>query len=427
MQKLKQIFFFLILTNALLVRGQEPYNNCSNAIEICPNTTFSLNNINANATVCANCEDDFTFCFSGVNSIWMEFTTNDLGGNVALDFSNLVFENLAGQGNALQAAIIEATVPCVSSSYSLISNCVANGTGNFTLNANGLAPNTTYYVVVNGAMGATDPAEASFDVFLNGPGVDRNPNFSIGTNSTTICTGNTVVFNAYTQFCDDQSVFSWFVNGVLVGQTLDSSFVYSGLSNNDVVTAEVSCFTQCRDTLQSNSVTFTVMDFLVDAGPDFTIQNGQSVQLQGQTTETDITWTPSYNMSDPNAISPVVNPNETTTYFLTVDNGVCSITDEVTVFVEEGLEIPNTFSPNGDGINDTWDILGIENFPDCSIQIFTRWGQIVYQATGYSKEKRWDGRSKSGKELASGAYYYVINLRDDAYEQPIKGTVSLIR
>src|SRR5690554_6363319 len=116
------------------------------------------------------------------------------------------------------------------------------------------------------------------------------------------------------------------------------------------------------------------MDFLVDAGPDFTIQNGQSVQLQGQTTETDITWTHSYNMSDPNAISPVVKPNETTTYFLTVDNGTCSISDEVIVFVEEALEIPNTFSPNGDGINDTWDILGIENVPDCSTQSFTRWG-----------------------------------------------------
>ncbi|HZH86129.1 MAG TPA: gliding motility-associated C-terminal domain-containing protein [Brumimicrobium sp.] len=427
MLKTKQFILFLILMSTFVVNGQEPYNNCANAIELCPNTTFTLNNINANATVCANCEDDFNFCFSGENTIWMTFTTNDLGGAVTVDFNNIMFENLTGQGNELQAAIIEATVPCVSSSYNLISNCVNNGTGNFSLNAAALPPNTTYYIVVNGAIGTTDNAEAIFDVLLYGPGVDRNPLFSIGTNTNTICAGNTVVFFAYTQFCDDQSVFDWYLNGDLVGSTLDSIFVYSDLSNNDVVTAKVSCFNQCRDTLTSNALNFTVFDFLVDAGPNLTIQRGGSIQLQGQTSETTISWSPSYNMSNSSVISPVVNPAETTTYFLTVDNGTCSITDEMIVFVEDGLEIPNTFSPNGDGINDTWDILGIDEFPDCNIQIFTRWGQLVYQTTGYSKEKRWDGNSKSGREMATGAYFYVINLRDDAYEEPIKGTVSLIR
>ena len=427
MQKIRQLFLLFILTSTLIVNGQESYNNCANAFELCPNTAFTLNNIGANSTVCNNCEDDFAFCFAGENTIWMKFTTNDLGGPVTVSFSNLVFENLPGQGNALQAAVIEATVPCVSSSYSLISNCEANGIANFSLNAAGLLPNTTYYIIVNGAMGANDNAEATFDVLLNGVGVDRNPIFSIGTNTTTICTGNTAIINAYTQFCDDQSVFTWYLNGVLIGNTLNGQLVISDLSNNDVVSAKVSCFDQCRDTLISNNVTITVMDFLVDAGPDLTIQKGESAQIQAQTSELIIVWTPSYNMSNPTLIRPVVNPNETTTYFLTVDNGICSITDEMTVFVEEKLEIPNTFSPNGDGINDTWDILGIEDFPDCNIQIFSRWGQIIYQTTGYSKEKRWDGRSKSGKELASGAYYYVINLRDDAYEKPIKGTVSLIR
>lgn len=427
MLKTKQFILFLNLMSAFVVNGQEPYNNCANAIELCPNTTFTLNNIDANATVCSNCEDDFTFCFSGENTIWMTFTTNDLGGAVTVDFNNIIFENLTGQGNELQAAIIEATVPCVSSSYNLISNCVNNGTGNFSLNTAVLPPNTTYYIIVNGAIGTTDNAEATFDVLLYGAGVDRNPLFSIGTNSNTICAGNTVVFFAYTQFCDDQSVFDWYLNGNLIGSTLDSMFVYSNLANNDLVTAKVSCFNQCRDTLTSNALNFTVFDFLVDAGPNLTIQRGGSIQLQGQTSETTISWSPSYNMSNSSVISPVVNPAETTTYFLTVDNGTCSITDEMIVFVEDGLEIPNTFSPNGDGINDTWDILGIDEFPDCNIQIFTRWGQLVYQTTGYSKEKRWDGNSKSGREMATGAYFYVINLRDDAYEEPIKGTVSLIR
>ncbi|PKR82285.1 hypothetical protein CW751_02845 [Brumimicrobium salinarum] len=427
MMRILILFFTISIFHYPALFSQEVYNNCADAFELCPNKTVNLNNISANATVCSNCEDDFTFCFSGENTIWMTFTTNDIGGDALINFSNITFENLTGQGNQLEAAILEVNVPCVSSSYSLISNCIANGTGMFSLTATALPPNTTYYVVVNGAMGTTDNAEASFDVLLNGSAVDRNASLSIGTNSNTICKGNSTTFYASTIGCDDQGKIDWFANGNLIGTTVDSVFIYPNFEQGDVVTAKVSCFSQCADTLVSNSVSLTVLDFLVDAGENFSLQKGESANLDGQTSEANFEWSPSYNMSDPNVINPVVNPEQTTTYYLTADNGTCTRTDEVTVFVEDGLEIPNTFSPNGDNINDTWEILGIEKFPDCNIQIYTRWGQLVYQTTGYSKDKRWNGESKSGKKMASGAYYYVINLRDDAYEKPIKGTVSLIR
>lgn len=407
-------FFLISLTFSIttLGRGQETYNNCANALELCPNNTFTLNNIHANSTVCPNCEDDFNFCFSGENTIWMIFTTNSTGGPVNVNFSNIIFENLTGQGNALQAAVIETALPCISSSYNLVSNCESNGTTNFSLTTGTLPPLTTYYIVVNGNMGTTENAEATFDISLTGSGIERHTTFSIGTNTTTICRGETVTFFAYPQMCDDQSVIDWYDNGNLIGSTSGTDFIYTSLSDNDVVTAKVSCFNQCRDTLTSNSLTFTVINFLVDAGPDHTINKGESVQLQGSTTEIGIVWNPSDHMSNPTVINPIVTPQETTTYFLTVDNGICSVTDETTVFVKSGLEIPNTFSPNGDGINDTWEILGIEDFPDCDIQVFSRWGQLVFQTTGYSKNKRWNGTSKSGKELSAGVYYYVINLRD---------------
>ena len=427
MSTIRFFFIFLTLSITTVAKGQEVYNNCSTAIELCPSNTFTLNNIKANATVCPNCEDDFNYCFAGENTIWMTFTTNSSGGPVTASFSNLVFENLPGQGNGLQATVIRATVPCISSSYSLVSNCVSNGTANFTLTTSSLLPLTTYYIVVNGAMGATDNAEATFDVILSGTGIERHPQFAIGTNTLTICKGNTATFVANVQQCDDQSTIDWYVNDNLVGSTIDPQFIYSNLSDNDVVTAKVSCFDQCRDTLTSNSLTFTVINFLVDAGIDHTIHKGESVQLEGSTTETDIIWNPADNMSNPTVINPIVTPISTTTYFLTADNGTCSITDETTVFVEDGLEIPNTFTPNGDGINDTWEILGIEDFPDCDIQVFSRWGQIVFQTTGYSIDKRWNGMSKSGKELSAGAYYYVINLRDKQYDKPIKGTVSIVK
>ncbi len=421
------ILAFFMAFGVWFVHCQEIYNHCDNALELCPNEVFSINNIDANSTVCPDCEDDFNFCFTGQNSIWLTFTTNDDGGDVLVDFSQIVFENLVGQGNALQAVIVEAVIPCIPSTFTEVSNCVSNATTDFQLIATNLPANTTYYIIVNGAFGTTSYAEATFDVQISGLAVDRNPTFFIGTESLTICRGNSTVFDIDLQGCDDPSPVVWYLNGEEVGRT-EGFFVYEGtISDQDVVTAEISCFDSCRDTLQSNPLTLTVLDFLVDAGSDKTIFLGESIQLDGATTETDILWTPDYFISDTNSIRPIVSPNETTTYYLIVDNGICSIVDEVTVYIKDALEIPNTFSPNGDGINETWEILGIEAFPDCHIQIFTRWGQLVFETTGYNSEKRWTGTTKGGNELTEGTYYYVINLRDKAFEEPLKGTVSIIR
>lgn len=409
--------------------SQPAYDNCADALELCSGVTTSVNNIGASSTVCPNCEDDFTFCFSGENSIWLTFTTNDQGGDVDVDFTNLQFQNLAGQGTNLQATIIEATVPCVSSSYTVISNCENAANGPFTLSAAALPSNTVYYVIVNGELGATANAEAEFDVTVSGNGVELNPAFSIGTTANTICTGNQVILNAFTTACNDSSTYTWFVNGIQVGETAEPQFVTNQLQNGDEVTAEITCFvgSACPQTLTSNMIPFTVLDFELDAGPDLSISQGESVILQGSSDVANVTWSPSLNMSDPTVVNPVVNPSQTTTYFLTGDNGICTITDEVTVIVTSSLEIPNTFSPNGDGTNDTWEILGIESYPNCNVQVYTRWGQLVFQSTGYSVSKRWNGTSIRGRELAPSAYYYVIDLRSDDFPDPIKGTVSIVK
>lgn len=417
------MIFVLSLTH---VNGQAAYNNCSDALELCPGVTQTANNIDANSTLCANCEDDFSFCFDGENTVWFTFTTDDDGGDVNVDFSNLTFENLPGQGNTLQATILEATVPCVSSSYNVVSNCENNAAGNFTLNAAGLNPETTYYIVVNGEMGASDNAEATFDIEINGDGVDRDPTFSIGASTTTACEGEQVVLMALVERCDDQSVIDWYVNGELLGSAVDTFFVTQDLNDGDEITATITCFDQCPQELTSNQIDMTIISFDVDAGPDLVIEQGESIQLQGSSSETDVVWSPDVNMSDPNVLNPVVNPNQTITYFLTADNGTCSITDEMVVTVNSGLVIPNTFSPNGDGINDTWEILGIEKYPDANVQVYDRWGQLVFQTTGYPPSKRWNGTSKSGKSLAPSAYYYVINVRDDDFEVPLKGHVTIL-
>ena len=69
--------------------------------------------------------------------------------------------------------------------------------------------------------------------------------------------------------------------------------------------------------------------------------------------------------------------------------------------------IPGGLSPNGDGINDTWNIQGLEDYPNASISVFDRWGKkLFFSSTGSAP---WDG-TFDGKELPIADYYYIIEL-----------------
>jgi gliding motility-associated-like protein len=143
--------------------------------------------------------------------------------------------------------------------------------------------------------------------------------------------------------------------------------------------------------------------------------------LNGTTNASSVSWSPPFLLSDASALNPFATVEETTTFALTATENGCSNTAYVTIFIEELLTIPNTFSPNGDNINDSWEIDGLELYPDNQMQIFTRWGQKVFQTSAYSKAKMWDGENH-----AEGVYYFVLDLNDDNGVQ-YKGTITLIR
>ncbi len=90
--------------------------------------------------------------------------------------------------------------------------------------------------------------------------------------------------------------------------------------------------------------------------------------------------------------------------------------------IDPGLSIPNTFTPNGDNINDTWEIKYLENFQNCTVNVFNRYGQKVFSSLGYPKA--WDGKYH-GITLPSGAYYYIIDLKNGT--GVVSGSVMIIR
>jgi gliding motility-associated-like protein len=164
----------------------------------------------------------------------------------------------------------------------------------------------------------------------------------------------------------------------------------------------------------------------VDAGNDVTIPTGGSIDLNanGAVTGWEYEWAPSATLNNPNVTNPVATPEETTLYYVTVtDENGCTNVDSILVTVVPGIKFPDGISPNGDGINDFWIIDNIELFQDAIVEIYNRWGQMLWQsAPGYPIP--WDGRYK-GEDLPVGTYYYVI--RSDNFEQPFTGPITIVR
>ena len=86
--------------------------------------------------------------------------------------------------------------------------------------------------------------------------------------------------------------------------------------------------------------------------------------------------------------------------------------------------IPKGFSPNSDGINDTWVVENIQQFPKNNVKVYNRWGSKVFEATNYSNN--WDGVSTKGGsgELPAGAYMYIIEL-NEAGMTPVQGWIYI--
>ena len=152
---------------------------------------------------------------------------------------------------------------------------------------------------------------------------------------------------------------------------------------------------------------------------------GGSVILQPVVTGNASTygWSPGTWLDNSNVQTPRSTPAGDITYRLTVTSPQgCTAVDDITVKVLTAPIIPNAFSPNGDGINDVWNIPSLQSFSNCTVQVFNRYGKIVFTSAGYSKA--WDG-SYNGSSLPAGVYYYIINTGND--KKPYSGSVTILK
>ncbi|MEO8110711.1 MAG: gliding motility-associated C-terminal domain-containing protein [Ginsengibacter sp.] len=228
------------------------------------------------------------------------------------------------------------------------------------------------------------------------------------------------------------------VSTQLNGATDANSYVWQppvSLSNTQILNpiaspAETTLYVLTVDNgtcKKSDSVLVTINKKPVaNAGPDKVIIAGNTTTLEGSSNIADaaILWSPAFNITSVTDLMPSVNPQTTITYALTLSSNYgCGIsTDTVIVKVFAKLFIPNAFTPNNDGLNDAWNIEALEAYPGAVINVFNRFGQMVFTNDGTTKS--WDGKYK-GVVQDAGAYPYIINLKNGA--PVVKGVVYLIQ
>jgi gliding motility-associated-like protein len=180
----------------------------------------------------------------------------------------------------------------------------------------------------------------------------------------------------------------------------------------------------CTDTAYASFEVFAIPT--VSTGPDITLPEDLSHTFSLLTTGAinGYLWSPPLYLD--NALiknATVVNPKNDVLYTIRVSSpGGCAATDKVLVKVVRGIAIPNTFTPNNDGINDTWLIDNLDKYTGCRVQVFTRTGQKVFESKGYGTP--WNGKYKD-KALTTDTYYYIIELNNG--KPGITGYVQIVR
>lgn len=177
----------------------------------------------------------------------------------------------------------------------------------------------------------------------------------------------------------------------------------------------------CPSDTSDVAVLTVVQANTVTAGPDKDITRYQTTTLEASGTGT-VSWNPTQGLSDASLLNPTAMPLTSTTYTITLtDNHKCISRDEVTVKVE--VKTPSAITPNGDGMNDNFEIDKIETFPNSSLLVYNRWGNLVFKTAPYTNN--WNGKSIKGQDLPDEIYYYILDY--GVGEKPLTGYVLIKR
>lgn len=163
----------------------------------------------------------------------------------------------------------------------------------------------------------------------------------------------------------------------------------------------------------------------LNLGEDKIIFKGASVTLDaelgvGYTYQ----WTPKDGIENPTLSKIAVMPESTTNYRVIAKGPIeCVAEDSITIRVFSGVYVPEIFTPNGDGQNDTWELKGLEEYPAAEVTILNRWGQVIFSVKGIAY-RPFNG-TLNGDDLPVGEYAYIISTEPNGHI--LRGKMLLLR
>lgn len=289
------------------------------------------------------------------------------------------------------------------------SGSLNNGSGT---NGTHVYPDSANYSIqlsVVSAQGCADQATHTFNAFF------RKPVAKFGVTPDTLCQGIQNLF-LDSSFAPGSNILRrlWlFGDGNSLLDSTNAAKIYTRPGDYRVALVVQSTQGCTSDTAYKNIKVY--LQPVIDAGPSFVVPAGTTVTFNASANSGQLkfAWTSipsSALLSDSTKLKPQYVALQDAHFILTATGqGNCKAWDSLDVRVLQPIHIPNAFSPNGDGINDKWDITNLKDYPNCVVEVYNRYGQVVHRSFGYTKP--WDG-SQNGKPLPVGTYYYIIEPKN---------------
>jgi len=275
---------------------------------------------------------------------------------------------------------------------------------------------TIRFIAFSGGGSCTDYKETTIKVY-------PQPKAKIYQSANQICVGDKVSFKDLTDGLTSVPIkwkWDFGASGIETNNSFQKTFVDSGdIKFRFYIINSSGCNS---DTVSSNLN--ILANPTVNLPDQISLILGNKIQLFPEVTGTDLTylWNPGTQLDDIYKQNPWCTATDDISYSLKVTGkGGCMASDDIFILVLKPPEMPNAFSPNGDGINDYWVIKYINRYPDASIDVFDRYNQKVFHSDNYSTP--WDGKFNQ-KPLPVGTYYYVINPKNGL--NTISGSVTII-
>lgn len=281
---------------------------------------------------------------------------------------------------------------------------------------------TTYYVTGQTSYGCSGTDSVTINV--------KQPFKLIVSKNDTLCVGKSINLKAMGAQLYQWSPAAWLDNPNISNPISkpDSSVTYQVIGSDDH-----NCFT---DTGYVSLKVYPIPIIQISNGKAINVSTGGSVKLVTKSSA-DVRrwlWVPSKYLDCYTCASPLVTPKENLVYTVQAYNdGNCMAKDDITITTicnNSNVYVPNTFSPNGDGMNDVFYPRGTGIYTIKSFKVFTRWGQLLYEKNNFDANNAslgWDG-TYNGKKMLPDVYVYIMEvICENNVVFPLKGNITLIQ